>query len=287
VPRLETWPFKYIGNFSVTDRLLVYRAPSGQERLMDWFDPATRAVTPAAEPGPYSSAHLSPDGTQVLLGRSSAESPLVDAWIYTPATQAWNRLTTQPDISYTLAWAPDGARIALKAASDSVTHVLSADHREIATYAVPGPGVGPIEDWSPDGSFALGTRQVRATGLDVTLIRFDSSAPKSEPLFATPADEEAARLSPSARLVAYLSNQSGRMEVYLSALADPSAHSAVSQDGAFAEEAGQAVLTDWSRDGHTLYFIDAPSTSWRPPSVRARRCRSDVPRACPGRRTAS
>jgi Tol biopolymer transport system component len=257
VPRLETWPFKYIGNFSVADRLLVYRAPSGQERMMDWFDPATRAVTPAAEPGPYSSAHLSPDGAQVLLARASSESPLVDAWIYTPATQGWSRLTTHPDISYTMAWAPDGARIALKAASDSVTHVLSADHREVASYAVQGPGVGPIEDWSRDGSFALGTRQVRATGLDVTLIRFDSSAPKSEPLFATPADEEAARLSPSGRLVAYLSNQSGRMEVYLSSLADAAAHSAVSQDGAYSEEAGQAVLLDWSRDGHTLYFIDA------------------------------
>ena len=257
VPRLETWPFKYLGNFSVAGRLIVYRAPSGQERLMDWFDPATRAVAPAADPGPYSSAHVSADGAHVLLARSSPESPLADAWTYAPATGAWTRLTTHPDISYSLAWSPDGARIALKGASDSITHVLSADHREVASYAVSGPGVGPIEDWSPDGSFAVGTRQVRATGLDVTLIRLGSSAARSEPLYATPADEEGPRISPSGRLVAYLSNQSGRMEVYLAALADATAHWQVSQDGAYTEQAGQAVLLDWSRDGHTLYFIDA------------------------------
>jgi len=145
----------------------------------------------------------------------------------------------------------------LKGASDSITHVLSADHREVASYAVTGPGVGPIEQWSPDGAFALGTRQVRATGLDVTLIRFNSSAARPEPLYATPADEEGARISPSGRLVAYLGNQSGRMEVYLGALADSAARWQVSQDGAYSEEAGRAVLLDWSRDGHTLYFIDA------------------------------
>ncbi len=257
VPRLETWPFKYLGNFSVTDQLIVYRAPSGQERLMDWFDPVTRAVIPAAEPGPYGSAHLSPDGTQVLLARSTAESPLADAWIYTPATQAWTRLTTRPDISYTMAWAPDGARIALKGASDSVTHVLSADHSEVATYKVPGPGVGPIEDWSPDGTFAVGSRQVRATGLDVTLIRFGTSVTESKALYATPADEDGPRISPSGRLVAYLANQSGRMEVYIASLADATAHWQVSQDGAYTEQAGQSELLDWSRDGHTLYYIDA------------------------------
>jgi serine/threonine-protein kinase len=257
LPAVETWPFKFLGNFSVVGKTLVYVAPQGQERQVLWFDPATRVVTPLIRSASIRSAELSPDGLRILLDRTSAESQLVDAWIYTPANDSWTRLTTHPDFSYTMAWSPDGDRVALKAARDSITHVLDADRREVARYAGAAPGLGPIEDWSPDGSYAVGSRQVSQTGLDITRLTFDSAGSRLEPLIATDADESTPRISPSGRALAYLSTESGRPEVYVTSLPTARARLAVSLDGAISEAQSQGSFLTWSHDGRTLYYVDA------------------------------
>ena len=236
VPGVETWPFKFLGNFSVAGGLLVYRAPRDHEQQMDWFDPATRAITQIVPPGPFLFARLSPDGQRILVNRGGQDTPLTDAWIYDIKAESWTRLTTKPELSYSLAWSPDGTRIAVKGATDSVTHILGADRREVAAYIGPGPGTGPIEDWAPDGSFALGTRQVAATGTDLTRLVVSGPAAKPEVFYGTSADEQGPRISPSGGLVAYRSNQGGRQEVYLTTLPDAKVQWPVSQDGAFLGE---------------------------------------------------
>ena len=257
VPGVETWPFKFLGSFSVAGGLLVYRAPRDHEQQMDWFDPATRALTQIVPPGPFLFARLSPDGQRILVNRTGQDSPFSDAWIYDVKAEGWTRLTTKPELLYTLAWSPDGTQIAVKGATDSVTHVLAGDRREVAAYNGPGPGIGPIEDWAPDGSFAVGTRQVAATGTDLTRLVFGAPAAKPELLYGTAADEQGPRISPSGTLVAYRSNQGGRKEIYLTTLPDAKVQWPVSQDGAFFENASPADAIAWSRDGHTLYYVDA------------------------------
>ena len=257
VPGVETWPFKFLGNFSVVGGLLVYRAPRDHEQQMDWFDPATRVITQVVPPGPFLFARLSPDGQRILVNRGGQDSPLTDAWTYDIKAASWARLTTKPELVYSLSWSPDGAQIAVKGATDSVTHILGPDRREVAAYNGPGPGTGPIEDWAPDGSFALGTRQVAASGTDVTRITFGAATAKPEVFYATAADEKSPRISPSGGLVAYRSNQSGREEIYLTTLPDAKVQWPVSQDGAFSENASQADVIAWSHDGRTLYYVDA------------------------------
>ncbi len=256
VAGVETWPFKYLGNFSAVGSVLVYRLRRGQQRELNWFDPAGHTSVPAAESGPYMSAQVSPDGKQMLVVRASSESPLADVWTYTMATEVWARLTTHRDQAYTTAWSPDGSRIALKAANDSITHLISSDRREVGTVTGSGPGVGPVESWARDGSYALGTRQVRTTGLDLTRVSLASGSPIAV-LYSTTADETSPVISPSGRLVAYLSNQSGRMELYLMPVTDSTVHLPVSQDGAVSEDNLSAPAITWSTDGRTVYFIDA------------------------------
>jgi Tol biopolymer transport system component/tRNA A-37 threonylcarbamoyl transferase component Bud32 len=257
VPGVETWPFKFLGSFSVAGGLLVYRAPRDHEQQMDWFEPATRALTQIVPSGPYLFARLSPDGQRILINRNGEDTPFSDAWIYDVKAESWTRLTTKPELSYSLAWSPDGTQIAVKGATDSVTHILGADRREVASYIGPGPGTGPIEDWAPNGSFALGTRQVAATGTDLTRLVLGAPTAKPELLYGTAADEQGPRISPTGTLVAYRSNQGGRQEVYLTTLPDAKVQWPVSQDGAFFENASPADALAWSRDGHTLYFVDA------------------------------
>jgi dipeptidyl aminopeptidase/acylaminoacyl peptidase len=194
--------------------LLVYRAPRDHEQQMDWFDPPTRALTQIVPSGPFLFARLSPDGQRILVNRNGQDTPFSDAWIYDVKAESWTRLTTKPELSYSLAW-------------------------------------------SPDGSYALGTRQVAETGYDLTRLALGGPTSKPGLLYGTAADEEGPRISPSGTLVAYRSNKGGRQEVYLTTLPDAKVQWPVSQDGAFFENASPADALAWSRDGHTLYYVDA------------------------------
>ena len=68
----------------------------------------------------------------------------------------------------------------------------------------------------------------------------------------TPFNEEQARLSPDGRWVAYLSNESGRDEVYVQSFPATGSKMQVSNGG--------ADLPVWRRDGKRLFFI-APDGS--------------------------
>ncbi|HVA57609.1 MAG TPA: protein kinase [Gemmatimonadaceae bacterium] len=256
-PGIESWPFKYIGNFSPAGDLLVYRGPLGRERRMVWFNPATQTQVAVVPPGPYAYVGLSPDGRQILTERSEPDSPLVDVWLYQLAAQRWTQFTTHPDVYYAAAWSPDGSRIAVQPAGDTVTRIVSVDQRPITSYASGLTGPGLIDTWSPDGSFAVGTRQVTATGFDLIRFRFAAQPAGPEVLLAAPGDQMSPRISPSGRLLAYLSNQTGDWEVYLTALPDADGQQPVSQNGAWSAGTGQADPLTWSRDGRTLYFVDA------------------------------
>ena len=62
----------------------------------------------------------------------------------------------------------------------------------------------------------------------------------------SPSDESAPRFSPSGRSLAYVSNETGRNEVYLRSVSDPARTRSVSTDG--------GAEPVWSRDGTELFY---------------------------------
>jgi serine/threonine-protein kinase len=82
--------------------------------------------------------------------------------------------------------------------------------------------------------------------LDLYLARLDSGA-ITQPFAATPARESFAAISPDARLVAYVSNQTGDDEVHLQPLLASRPHVQVSLEG------GSGPV--WSNDGTVLYYM--------------------------------
>ena len=64
-------------------------------------------------------------------------------------------------------------------------------------------------------------------------------------------NEQYADLSPDGRWLAYVSNQSGRVEVYVQPYPGPGARQQISVDGGTAPA--------WSRDGRELFYMTAPS----------------------------
>ena len=88
-------------------------------------------------------------------------------------------------------------------------------------------------------------RQIGATtGQDVWVYSADDRT--STPFLQSSANELSAAFSPDGRWVAYVSDESGRAEVYVRPFPGPGTRSQVSIDG------GTAPV--WSRDGRELFF---------------------------------
>jgi serine/threonine-protein kinase len=272
---IETWPLRFIGKYSYSAGRLVYREALQRESRVEWFDPATGARTVVLEPGAYNAVRLSPDGLRLLVARPEGLASRENVWLYEIAGGSWSRLTREPDVKYNLAWHPDGRHVVLQPETGTTARFLAVDDGDVETVPV-DPGATPILDWAPAGAYAVGHRQVRETGMDLVRWGVRDSLPY-QVLYATPADEELPRISPDGRYVAYLSDQSGRVEVYLARLPGVTGERQVSLAGA---EYTRAPLA-WSRKGPALFFLGPGGTLQSSSVVTSPELRIGKPTAVP------
>ena len=74
---------------------------------------------------------------------------------------------------------------------------------------------------------------------------------------ASPFDDDEGTFSPDGRRVAYVSDESGRKEVFVASFPDPSERIRISSDG--------GAQPRWSRDGRELYFVSKMTTMMAAP----------------------
>ena len=188
---------------------------------------------------------FSPDGTRVAF---RTPAPNCDIWVRELARGTTIRLSKEGD-NHGVVWRPDGARVISSRVASNGTDIV----------AFPADGAGPAEvlvriagavdrlptSWSgPDGALLLQDRFSRQTGLDVTVVSSKGGEPK--PLLNSPSDEMGAMVSPDGQLVAYVSDESGRNEVYVRPYSGDGQRTAISTNG--------GIEPLWSRTGEELFF---------------------------------
>jgi len=102
--------------------------------------------------------------------------------------------------------------------------------------------------WSADGRFLVLYQTHPETDGDIWVLPLEGDR-KPEHVLQTPADEGAAMFSRDGRFLAYVSNGSGRAEVYVQAFPGPGGRWQVSTDG--------GTEPVWSRSGDELFFRSA------------------------------
>jgi dipeptidyl aminopeptidase/acylaminoacyl peptidase len=112
---------------------------------------------------------------------------------------------------------------------------------------------GGVEDydWSPDGQYLLFTRQDPVTLKDLWALPLFGDR-KAFPILQTQFLEEQAHISPDGQWIAFVSNESGKWEVYLQRFPRASGKWPVSTAG--------GSQPRWRRDGREIYFVDPKST---------------------------
>jgi serine/threonine-protein kinase len=193
---------------------------------------------------------LSPDGLRLAI---SIEGVGQNIWLYDMARGTLTKLTYEMD--WRPAWTPDGSRIAYTSNRVAMPPGIvwrSTDGSGEVEVLVASENPVFTGSWSPDGKvlaytdgFGEEVLPKRATGNDIWLLRLEGER-KPEPFLRTQFDEFGPEFSPDGRWIAYVSNESGRNEVYLASFPRPGGKRQISTGG--------GTSPRWARNGKELFY---------------------------------
>ena len=200
------------------------------------------------ERAPINWPRLSPDGRRLVYQRVEAMAGSLDLWVEDLERGSRLLITKDGAGGGLPVWSPDGRQIAyLTGPIGKGTIVISAADGTSVSSTIPCPAERCVPtDWAPDGRSLL-ANVYGSAGVDVWRLAIGSDG-TSRPLLAESHVERDGRLSPDARLVAYVSEQTGRPEISVHTVDGPLARDVLSVGGG-----DQPV---WSRDGLGLFFVD-------------------------------
>jgi serine/threonine-protein kinase len=215
------------------------------ESRLVWIDRDGNTEPLAAPVRRYLTPALSPGGQQVAV---SVVSNRDEIWIYELNRGTLSLLTPEGSSLYPL-WTPDGRRVAYRAGREGRRNIYwrAADGTGPEEPLTTGENMQTPESWSPDGNVLLYREQHPITGSDAWMITVDGD--RATPVLNTSANEGIRGLSPDGRWLAFQSDESGRLEVYVQAFTEPGRRIQVSIDG--------GAFPEWNRNGRELLYVAA------------------------------
>jgi serine/threonine protein kinase/Tol biopolymer transport system component len=195
----------------------------------------------------YLSPRVSPDGRRLLLSRQAKTRSL---WLAEPARGVMSPITGDEGEEYWAIWTPDGGNIVFNSTKGGERTanlwMQPVDQSVPPTRLTTEPSHQPPQDISRDGRTVLFVGAIGANAnFDISVLHLDNG-PTTAPLIATSAQEIKPALSPDDRWLAYASNVTGRLEVYVQPFPDLGATIRVSPNG------GTEPI--WSPSGDRLYY---------------------------------
>ncbi len=214
-------------------------AGSGQRTLV-WV---TRTGTEQSLPAParpYDWPRLSPDGRRIAVEVGQ------QTWTYDLARDTLTRFAFEGNQNDAPQWTPDGKRIVFRSNREGPANLFSqlADGSGGLERLATSKFNQVPRSLSGDGQFLAFHENDPTTQRDIWVLRMSDR--KAQPFLRTPFMEGAPAFSPDGRWLAYVSDESGRPEVYVQPYPGPGGKWQISPDG--------GTEPTWRRDGRELFY---------------------------------
>jgi serine/threonine-protein kinase len=224
-----------------------------------WLDSSGKTMPlPMGAESSYASPRFSPDGRRLAFSRSIRGQQ--DIWVMDLDRGAASRLTALPGVSDAPVWTPDGSTIIFR----------SVDQPKPGIYGVRADGSGEARrlleltsgefpsSVSPDGKrlaiWTIGTGKISAAPVESNGRDISIGKPQlflQTRLNSTVYGRMFPAFSPDGKWLAYCSNESDQLEVYVVPFPSPGRKWRISTAG--------GLFPAWSRNGRELLFQDLES----------------------------
>jgi eukaryotic-like serine/threonine-protein kinase len=226
-------------------------AQSGAQSRLVWVG-RNGAEQPLAAPAhTYLAPRLSPDGRDVAVAIMEREAQV---WLFDLSRETLTRLTFEGNVNINPVWTPDGKRIAFESNKEGPLSVFwqLADGSGGLERLTASEYIHAPVSWSPDGQVLSFIEVNPTTGLDIWMLRLgdppagSGTVRKAQPFLRTSFDEGAARFSPDGHWLAYISDESGRYEIFVQPYPGPGGKWQISTEG--------GMDPVWNHNGKELFY---------------------------------
>jgi eukaryotic-like serine/threonine-protein kinase len=232
---------------------LAYGSSENVVRLV-FVDRRGRELGTVGSPGSYHDLTIAPDGRRVLCSRDLPTIGTGDLWSLDLARGLETRLTSDRRSEFSGVWLPGEKSVVYSSAQGGPPFHLTRLDLDTNRYRdfLPTRHFQTAQDVSPDGRSLVYTE--RNAGLDEIwrCPLLDGGAPSL--VIQSPGLKQAVRFSPDGRFIAFISDESGRPEAYVTPFPGPGEKLRISRDG--------ALQLRWCRATHEILYLSADRRLW-------------------------
>lgn len=238
--------------FSASSGVLTYRPGGMVKTRLVWADRKGQLLGEVGAPAAYLAIALSPDGSRLAADIFDPASASIDTWLLDLARNVASRFGAS--LSRYPVWRPDGSQLLFASNRAGPWSLYRQALNDPAQHgatprALLQPGSDKIpQGWTPDGGSLIYLDLSHETGSDVWQFPW-TGAGKPTVLLQTGFNETQVQISPDGRWMAYTSDESGRLEVYVRRFPPSAEKWQISVDG--------GCQPRWRADGRELFFLHA------------------------------
>ena len=249
--------YREAGFFSAsTNGVLVYRTAGAGGTMLTWFDRGGKVLGTMEDRGVFASPAFSPDGSRVAIARQDPINGNWVIWIFDFARGTSARFTFGSASAWFPVWSPDGNRIIFasdpKGLYDLYQKSTSGANEEELLLASSESKLPTSV--SPDGRFLLYFSYNSNKKYNLWVLPIGGNA-KPIPFPMTEFNEIGGRFSTDGHLIAYMSDESGRFEIYVCKFTPDPSGTGFSSGGKWQVSYGGGIRPRWSTDGKELFYV--------------------------------
>jgi eukaryotic-like serine/threonine-protein kinase len=236
-------------NFSISQNGVLGFVKSDLQQFIA-YDRQGKVLTKIGKPwlydGPFS---LSPDEKYLTVARYDPAIGNDDLWLVELSRSTFLRFTFESTSEHHPVWSPDGSQIAFCSNLGRVENL----------YSKASNGTGPTAtllksknpkcpfSWSSDGKYVAYVEENPNTKNDIWILPLFGER-KPYPYLQSNASENSPSFSPNGKWIAYVSNETGKAEVYVRGFP-------ITATGKWQISTEGGYDPSWRKDGKELYYV--------------------------------